>query len=102
MLALLAAVAGAIVGATAGGADIEAGVFRDLAATGRSRTALFFARVPGALGDRASRHAAASPSPPSRAAVAGRRRGDVAGGVRPACSSRGALTAARVASASPR
>jgi ABC-type transport system involved in multi-copper enzyme maturation permease subunit len=48
LLALSGAVAGTIVGATAGGADIEAGVFRDLAATGRSRTALFFARVPGA------------------------------------------------------
>lgn len=48
LLALSGAVAGTIVGATAGGADIEAGVFRDLAATGRSRTALFFARLPGA------------------------------------------------------
>jgi hypothetical protein len=48
VLALLAAVAGAVVGATAGGADIESGVFRDLVATGRSRTALFFARVPAA------------------------------------------------------
>jgi hypothetical protein len=48
VLALLASVAGAIVGATAGGADIESGVFRDLVATGRSRTALFFARVPAA------------------------------------------------------
>ena len=48
LLALSGPVAGTIVGATAGGADIEAGVFRDLAATGRSRTALFFARVPGA------------------------------------------------------
>ena len=48
LLALSGAVAGTIVGATAGGADIESGVFRDLAATGRSRTALFFARVPGA------------------------------------------------------
>ena len=52
LLALSGAVAGTIVGATAGGADIESGVFRDLAATGRSRTALFFARVPGRLGDR--------------------------------------------------
>jgi len=49
VLAMLAGVTGAIVGATAGGADIEAGVFRDLAATGRSRTALFAARLPGAL-----------------------------------------------------
>jgi len=48
VLAMLAGVIGAIVGATAGGADIEAGVFRDLVATGRSRLALFFARVPGA------------------------------------------------------
>ena len=48
LLTLTGAVAGVIVGATAGGADIEAGVFRDLAATGRSRTALFLARVPGA------------------------------------------------------
>lgn len=48
LLAMAGAVAGVIVGATAGGSDIEAGVFRDLAATGRSRTALFAARVPGA------------------------------------------------------
>ena len=48
ILTLIAAVAGAIIGATAGGADIESGVFRDLVATGRSRTALFFSRVPAA------------------------------------------------------
>jgi hypothetical protein len=48
ILTLVAAVAGAIFGATAGGADIESGVFRDLVATGRSRSALFFARVPAA------------------------------------------------------
>ena len=48
VLAMAGSVAGAIVGATAGAADIEAGVFRDLVATGRSRFALFFARVPGA------------------------------------------------------
>ena len=41
ILTLLAAVAGAIIGATAGGADIESGVFRDLVATGRSRSALW-------------------------------------------------------------
>lgn len=34
-----------LVGATAGAADIESGVFRDLAATGRSRVALFTSRV---------------------------------------------------------
>ena len=48
VLALIASVVGVIIGATAGGADIESGVFRDLVATGRSRTALFFARVPAA------------------------------------------------------
>ena len=48
VLAMAGSVAGVIVGATAGAADIEAGVFRDLVATGRSRLALFFARVPGA------------------------------------------------------
>ena len=48
VLAMAGSVACAIVGATAGAADIEAGAFRDLVATGRSRLALFFARVPGA------------------------------------------------------
>src|SRR3954452_18374433 len=48
ILTLVATVAGAVFGATAGGADIETGVFRDLVATGRSRSALFFARVPAA------------------------------------------------------
>ena len=45
---LLMLVVGTIVGATAGAQDLESGVFRDLAATGRSRTALFGARIPGA------------------------------------------------------
>jgi hypothetical protein len=44
----MALVVGAIVGGTAGTQDIESGVFRDLAATGRSRLALFGARVTGA------------------------------------------------------
>lgn len=48
ILALAGSVVGVIVGATAGAADIESGVFRDLVATGRSRYSLFFARVPGA------------------------------------------------------
>ena len=65
ILGMAGSVAGVIVGATAGGADIEAGVFRDLAATGRSRIALFAARVPGRLGDRACR----SCSPRSRCAL---------------------------------
>jgi ABC-type transport system involved in multi-copper enzyme maturation permease subunit len=46
---LLALIAGVIVGGTAGTQDLESGVFRDLAATGRSRTALFASRVAGAL-----------------------------------------------------
>ena len=47
-LALMASVIGVIVGGTAGTQDVESGVFRDLAATGRSRVALFGARVAGA------------------------------------------------------
>jgi hypothetical protein len=46
---ILILIMGTIVGATAGTQDIESGVFRDLAATGRSRMALFGARVSGAL-----------------------------------------------------
>src|SRR5215207_2239944 len=45
---MMATVIGVIVGATAGTQDIESGVFRDLAATGRSRLALFGSRVTGA------------------------------------------------------
>jgi hypothetical protein len=48
VLGLIASVVGVIVGATAGGQDLETGVYRDLVATGRSRTALLFARVPAA------------------------------------------------------
>jgi ABC-type transport system involved in multi-copper enzyme maturation permease subunit len=48
VIIMLTIVAGAIVGSTAGAQDIESGVFRDLAATGRSRLALFGARVTGA------------------------------------------------------
>lgn len=36
---------GSIVGGTAGTQDLESGVFRDLVATGRSRTALYASRV---------------------------------------------------------
>src|SRR5829696_8026103 len=46
--ALMALIVGTIIGATSGTQDIESGVFRDLAATGRSRTALFASRVAGA------------------------------------------------------
>src|SRR3954447_11958172 len=48
VMALMALVVGVVVGGTAGTQDIESGVFRDLAATGRSRLALFGARVTGA------------------------------------------------------
>jgi hypothetical protein len=49
VLMLMVIVVGAIIGSTAGAQDIETGVFRDSAATGRSRVALFGARIPGAL-----------------------------------------------------
>jgi hypothetical protein len=48
VLSTMALVVGAIVGGTAGTQDVESGVFRDLAATGRSRLARFGARVTGA------------------------------------------------------
>lgn len=48
ILAMLGAVVGVIVGATAGGADIETGVYRDLVATGTPRLRLLAARIPGA------------------------------------------------------
>jgi hypothetical protein len=48
VLSTMALVVGAIVGGTAGTQDIETGVFRDLAATGRSRLALFGARLTAA------------------------------------------------------
>ena len=47
---LLVLIMASIVGATAGTQDLESGVFRDLAATGRARGALFGARFTGALG----------------------------------------------------
>jgi ABC-type transport system involved in multi-copper enzyme maturation permease subunit len=48
IVSLMVFLVGAIVGATAGAQDLDTGVFRDLAATGRSRTALFLSRVCGA------------------------------------------------------
>jgi ABC-type transport system involved in multi-copper enzyme maturation permease subunit len=48
-LAMLGSVAAIIVGATAGAGDLQAGVFRDLVASGRSRGSLFAARIPGGL-----------------------------------------------------
>jgi hypothetical protein len=47
ILAMLGGVIGVIVGATAGGADIETGVYRDLVATGTPRLRLLAARIPG-------------------------------------------------------
>jgi ABC-type transport system involved in multi-copper enzyme maturation permease subunit len=49
VLSSLGAVAAVLVGATMGAGDLQAGVFRDLVATGRPRLALFAARIPGGL-----------------------------------------------------
>lgn len=49
VLATFGSVAATIAGATAGAGDLGAGVFRELVVTGRSRRALFYARVPGGL-----------------------------------------------------
>ena len=43
------AFAAILIGAEAGTTDLTSGVFRDLVATGRSRTALFLARIPAAI-----------------------------------------------------
>jgi hypothetical protein len=43
------AFAAILIGAEAGTIDLSSGVFRDLVATGRSRTALFFVRIPAAI-----------------------------------------------------
>jgi len=48
VIVLMSLVVGVVIGGTAGTQDIESGVFRDLAATGRSRLALFGARMTGA------------------------------------------------------
>lgn len=50
VLTQLSAVAAILVGATLGAGDLAAGVFRELVVTGRSRFALFAARVPAGLG----------------------------------------------------
>jgi hypothetical protein len=49
LLALLGGVAAIVVATTAGSQDVASGVFRELVVTGRSRRALFLARVRGAL-----------------------------------------------------
>jgi len=48
-LILLGGVAAVIVGAACGADDVNSGVFRELVVTGRSRVALFGARIPGGL-----------------------------------------------------
>jgi ABC-type transport system involved in multi-copper enzyme maturation permease subunit len=45
----LGAVAAAIVGSAAGVGDLDAGVYRDLVVTGRSRVALYASRIPAGL-----------------------------------------------------
>jgi hypothetical protein len=50
LLAQLGVVAAILIGATAGAGDFGSGVFRELVVTGRSRFALFAARLPAALG----------------------------------------------------
>jgi hypothetical protein len=49
-LAMLGSVAAVLIGAAAGAGDLASGVFRELVVTGRSRLALFAARIPGGLG----------------------------------------------------
>jgi hypothetical protein len=49
VLVLLSVVTGILVGATLGTGDLSAGVFRELVVTGRSRLALFVARVPAGV-----------------------------------------------------
>lgn len=49
LLSVLGGVAATIVGATAATADRDAGVYRDLVVTGRSRIALYAARLPAGL-----------------------------------------------------
>jgi ABC-2 family transporter len=49
ILILLGCVAAVVVGSSTGADDVNSGVFRELVVTGRSRVALFFARIPGGL-----------------------------------------------------
>ena len=46
---LVGPLAAAMIGTESGAGDVAAGVFRDLVATGRSRLALFVARIPAAI-----------------------------------------------------
>jgi hypothetical protein len=49
LLCLLGMIAAMLIGTTAGAGDLSAGVFRELVATGRSRRALYLARIPAGL-----------------------------------------------------
>jgi hypothetical protein len=49
LLSALGTGAAVLAGTTAGAGDLGAGVFRELVVTGRSRVALFLARIPGGL-----------------------------------------------------
>ena len=49
IISIVGGVAAAIVGTSVGVSDLSSGVFRDLVVTGKSRMALFAARVPGML-----------------------------------------------------
>ena len=49
LLSEIGVVAAVLIGVTAGGGDLAAGVFRELVVTGRPRLALFAARIPGGL-----------------------------------------------------
>jgi hypothetical protein len=49
LVSMLGAVAAAIVGSTVGAGDSDAGVYRDLVVTGRSRVSLFLSRIPAGL-----------------------------------------------------
>jgi hypothetical protein len=49
LLTTLSGVAAILIGATLGAGDLSAGVFRELVVTGRSRLALFAARIPAGL-----------------------------------------------------
>jgi hypothetical protein len=49
LVAALGGVAAALVGSSAGAGDLDAGVYRELVVTGRSRLSLYFSRIPGGL-----------------------------------------------------
>ena len=49
LLTQIGGVAAVLIGVNTGGGDLAAGVFRELVVTGRSRLALFVARIPGGL-----------------------------------------------------